>query len=64
MTLAEGLGSRHVNSRLTLGFLALHNGLALEPDALRQFLEEVMEDHGAAGKAIQEAFVLAAEAVS
>ena len=48
---------------LTLGFLALHNGLALDPDGFRQFLEAVMDDHGAAGKAIQEAFVLAAEAI-
>ena len=64
VTLAEGLGSRHVNSRLTFGFLALHNGLALEPDAFRQFLDAVMEDHVAAGKAIQEAFVVAAAAIA
>ena len=64
VTLAEGLGSKHVNSRLTLGFLALHNGLALDPDAFRQFLDAVMEGHVAAGKAIQEAFVLAAEAIA
>ena len=64
VTLAEGQGPKHVNSRLTLGFLALHNGLDLDPDGFREFLDVVMEDHGAAGKAIQEAFVLAAEAIS
>ena len=60
VTLAEGHGPRHVDSRLTLGFLSLHNGLSLDLDGYRKFFEMVMEDHGAAGKAIQEAFVLAA----
>ena len=64
VTLAEGHGPRHVDSRCTLGFLSLHNGLDMAPDGYREFPEVVMEDHGAAGKAIQEAFVLAAEAVS
>ena len=64
VTLAEGRGPRQVDSRLTLGFLSLHNGLDLDPDGLRNFLEVVVEDHGAAGQAIQEAFVLAAEAIS
>ena len=64
VTLAEGQGPKHVNSRLTLGFLALRNGLDLDPDGFREFLDVVMEDHGAADKAIQEAFVLAAEAIS
>ena len=64
VTLAEGHGTKDVDSRLTLGFLALHNGLDIDPDGLREFIEVVMEDQGAAGKAIQEAFVLAAEAVS
>ena len=67
VTLAEGYGPRHVASRLTLGLLALHNGLDLDLDGgggYREFLKVVVEDHGAAGKAIQEAFVLAAEAIS
>ena len=64
VTLAEGHGRRHVDSRCTLGFLSLHNGLDLDLDGYGEFLEVVMEDHGAAGKAVQEAFVLAAEAVS
>ena len=63
VTLAEGDGPRHVDSRLTLGFLALHNGLDLDLDGYGEFLEVVMADHGAAGKAIQDAFVLAAEAI-
>lgn len=64
VTLAEGYGPRHVDSRLTLGFLSLHNGLHLDLDGYGEFLEVVVEDHGAAGRAIQEAFVLAAEAIS
>ena len=63
VTLAEGSGPRHVNSRLTLGFLTLHNGLDLDLQAFGEFLEAVMEGHTAAGKAIQDAFVLAAEAI-
>ena len=63
VTVAEGDSPRQVDSRLTLGFLALHNGLDLDPDGLREFIELAMDDHGAAGQAIQEAFVLAAEAV-
>ncbi len=61
VTLAEGHGPKHVDSQLTLGLLALHNGLGLGLDDYREFLQVVMEDHGAAGKAIQEAFVLAAK---
>lgn len=64
VTLAEGHGPRYVDSRLTLGFLALHNGLDLEPDAVREFIDGVYEDQRAVCKAIQDAFVLAAEAVS
>ena len=64
VTLAEGHGSKSVDSRLTLGFLTLHNGLNLDLEGYREFLEAVVKDHGAAGKAIQEAFVLAARAIS
>ena len=63
VTFAEGHGPRHVDSRLTLGFLSLHNGLQLDLDGYGEFLEVVMQDHGAAGGAIQQAFVLAAEAI-
>ena len=64
VTLAEGSGRRHVDSRLTLGLLSLHNGLELDRDGYGEFLESVMEGHDAAGKAIQDAFILAAEAIS
>ena len=64
VTLAEGRGPRHVDSRLTLGLLSLHNGLDLDLQGYGEFLETVMEGHTAAGKAIQDAFVLAAEAIS
>ena len=42
VTLAEGRGSKHVASRLTLGLLALHNGLDLDLDGYREFLEAVL----------------------
>ena len=60
VTLGEGHGPKDIDGRLTLGYLALHNGLGLDLDGYRQFLQVVKEDHGTAGKAIQEAFVLAA----
>ena len=37
VTLAEGHGRRHVDSRLTLGFLALQNGLDLDLDGYGEF---------------------------
>ncbi len=64
VTLAEGRGSRHVDSRLTLGWLSLHNGLNLDLEGYGEFLEAAMEGHAEAGKAIQDAFVLATEAIS
>ncbi len=64
VTLAEGRGPRHVDSRLTLGLLSLHNGLDLDLQGYGEFLEAVMDGHTAAGEAIQDAFVLAAEAIS
>ena len=63
VTLAEGRGPRHVDSRLTVGFLSLHNGLDLDLEGYGEFLDAVMEGHTAAGTAIQDAFVLAAEAI-
>jgi hypothetical protein len=53
------MGEKSVNSSLTLGLVAMHNGLDMDLDAYRSFLERVSADH-AIGHAIQEAFVLAA----
>ena len=64
VTLAEGRGPKHVDSRLTLGLLSLHNGLELDLEGYGEFLEAVREGHVAAGKAIQDAFILAAEAIT
>jgi hypothetical protein len=64
VTLAEGRGPRHVDSRLTLGMLSLHNGLGLDLEGYGEFLDEVMEGHLAAGKDIQDAFILAARAIT
>lgn len=61
--LANGQGSKHVKSRLTLGFLALHNGLGLDLDGYRRFHEVVMADLAAVPQAIQNAFIDAAKAV-
>ena len=59
VTLAHGRGSKQVDSRLTLGFLSLHNGLGLDREDFGQFLDAVMEGLGAASTAILDAFVLA-----
>ena len=61
--LANGQGSKHVKSRLTLGFLALHNGLGLDLDGYRRFHETVMADLAVVPEAIQNAFIDAAKAV-
>lgn len=61
--LANGKGSKHVKSRLTLGFLALHNGLGLDLNRYREFHEVVMADLDVAPQAIQTAFILAAKRV-
>ena len=62
VALANGQGSKNVNSCLTLGFLALHNGLGMDLHRYGEFVDVVMADHSVAGRAIQESFVLAAEA--
>lgn len=62
MTLVEGQGDKLVDSHLVLGFLALHNGLDMDLDHLRQFFEVVKTDHGVANRAIQRAFILASGA--
>ena len=63
MPLASGQGSKHVKSRLTLGFLALHNGLGLDLDGYRRFHKVVMADLAVVPQAIQNAFIDAAKAV-
>jgi hypothetical protein len=62
VTLSLGDGRRSVDSQLALGLLALHNGLDLELEGYRQFLQVVSDDHGDAGNAIQEVFIEAARA--
>lgn len=64
VTLAHGHGAKHVDSRLTLGFLSLHNGLELDREEFGRFLEAVMEGLGAASNAILDAFVLAANTIN
>lgn len=61
--LANGHGSKHVKSRLTLGFLALHNGLGLDLDRYRGFHEVVMADLDVVPGAIQNAFIDVAKAI-
>lgn len=62
VTLSLGDGRRGVESQLALGLLALHNGLDLDLEGYRQFLQVVSDDHGDAASAIQEAFIDAARA--
>jgi hypothetical protein len=62
VTLSQGDGRRGVESQLTLGLLALHNGLDLDLESYRQFLQVVVDDHGDAANAIQEAFIETAHA--
>ena len=57
--LSRGEGPKSVNASLSLGFLAMHNGLGMDLDAYRAFLEKVRDDHGIS-QTIQEAFILAA----
>ncbi len=59
VVLSEGVGEKYVNSRLSLGYLALHRGLGWNLEEYRKFLEVVKTDHLAVGRAVQEAFVLA-----
>lgn len=56
--LCRGEGSKSVRSSLTLGLEATHNGLGMDLDGYKAFLEHVIDDH-MVGEAIQEAFVLA-----
>lgn len=63
VTLANGQGRSHANSRLTLGVLALHNGLDMDLGRYREFLKVVLADHEAASSAVQKAFISAATAL-
>jgi hypothetical protein len=63
VTLSLGNGPRSVESQLALGLLALHNGLEMDLEAYKEFLQVVSEDHGDAANAIQSAFIDAAQAV-
>ena len=62
VALAQGQGPKSIDSWLPLGFLALHNGLGMDLDRYGEFVDVVMTDHSIAGTAIQESFILAAEA--
>lgn len=61
--LANGQGRMYGNSRLTLGLLALQNGLGVDIDGYGDFLEVVVDDLEVAGPAIQKVFILTAQAV-
>ena len=63
VVLSEGVGDKYVNSRLSLGYMALHRGLGWNLEEYRHFLEVVKTDHLAVGRAVQEAFVLAVKRV-
>jgi hypothetical protein len=59
--LCRGDDTKSVNTSLTLGILAMHNGLGMDLADYGNFLERVIADQSI-GHAIQEAFVLAARA--
>jgi len=59
--LSRGEGPKSNAGSPTLGLEAMHNGLGMDLEAYGRFLEQVSADHGI-GDAIQEAFILAAQA--
>ena len=59
-----GQGNKEINSLLTLGMLALQNGLGISLSDYGNFLDVVVGDLKVATQAIQDAFILAAKAVS
>ena len=63
VSLVKGQGRRDVDSWLTLGVLALHNGLGMDRERYGEFLEVVMADLSAAVPAIEKSFILASKAV-
>lgn len=62
VTLVVGDGREQVKTQLALGFLALHNGLGLDIDGYREFVEIVRDDQNAVAEAIQTVFMNVAEA--
>ena len=62
VALVQGQGPKSIDSWLPLGFLALHYGLGMDLDRYEEFVKVVMADHSVAVTAIQESFILAAEA--
>ena len=62
VALVQSQGPKGVDGWLPLGFLALHNGLGMDLESYGAFVDVVMTDHGSATTAIQESFILAAEA--
>lgn len=62
VALVQGQGPKSIDSWFPLGFLALHNGLGMDLDRYGEFVDVVVTDHSIAGTAIQESFILAAEA--
>ena len=62
IVLAEGQGEKNVDSTLSLGVLALFNGLGMSLDEYGTFIAKVTDDNVAVANAIQTAFLRAAEA--
>lgn len=62
VALVQGQGPKSVDCWLPLGSLALHNGLGMDLDRYGDFVGVVMTDHSMAAWAIQESFMLVAEA--
>ena len=60
--LAEGQGDKNIDSTLSLGALALHNGLEMSLDDYGAFIKTASIDHLAVAEAVQSAFARAAEA--
>jgi hypothetical protein len=60
--LSLGDGRRGIESQIALGLLTLHNGIGLDLEGYREFLQTVSDDHGDAATAIQEAFIQDARA--
>lgn len=56
--LCRGDGRKSVRTSMSLGTEALFNGLRIDLDEYRQFVEKVGDDHGI-GTTIEEAFILA-----
>ena len=62
VVLAEGQSEKNVDSTVSLGALALFHGLGMSLDDYGAFLTKVTDDHAVVAKAIQTAFLDAAEA--